>query len=282
MASRIKILLCCLSIAGFLLCCRAYSARHDGYIVGCANNTAGMLVNYAISRSGSQGLRAQDMGGLSSYMMADCCSSASAWTLYRGDFAAAVLCPDAAESFLAESKGYLLAGPLTYRTEVVASKGARQVLRVGYMNGQERQRDALRKKYGADVKCLPIMASSLPYALHIGEIDAAVLDLATAVTLDYQYASLEDEMPTAVLVVSEEFYNAPEYLALLSAFENNMKTIEEYEPFVEAMRFLFSEELGRKEYEKWRASEKKYPVPGQIARPAQQVASGSASIDYTP
>ena len=221
-------------------------------------------MNYAIASSGEEGLSSYQSEGISSYLLMDCCSSKTTWSLTSGDLDAAVLCPDAAEKFLAENKGYRIAGGLSWGTEALVYKeGAQSFEMIGYMSGQERQKRALEQLY-PDAEYMPVIMTSLSYALHVDEVDAAVLDITTAVLLDYPYITLADETPTAVLVASEEFYRSEEYLALILAWENAKAAIGEYEPFCEAMSFLFSEKVGRKEYERWLLSEEKlFQAPEQ-------------------
>lgn len=257
----------CVLIVSFLVF-GCNEKRQDSAVIGCPNNTAGMLVNYAIKHYGSNQFDIQFADGFSSYLMMDCCSSKSTWSLTSGELDAAVLCPDAAAAFLEKTDDFLLAGPLTYNSEALVFKDPGKVPEhIGFMNGQERQKEILMASYYADAAYHPVLATSLPYALSVGQIDAAVLDIATAVTLDYQYLLIESKIPTSVLVVSKDFYNSQLYPALLLSIENAAAEIKEYRPFCEAMTFLFSQEMGRKEYTKWQSAEIKFPDLSAMAVP---------------
>lgn len=232
-------------------------AEQQEIVIGCSSNTGGMLVNFALTGFADFAVTATD--GMSAYLMMDCCSTKSTWSLTSGDLDGAVLCPDAAAAFLAENDDFLLAGPLTYDTEVlvVADPGLETI---GYMNGQKRQQENLVAQYGNKPHYAPVLATSLPYALMTGQVDAAVLDIGTAIWLDYPFVPLRGEKPTTVLVVHQDFYASTEYHTLLLALENARAALADFIPFQQAMKFLFTEEIGRKEYERWLSTEIKFPV----------------------
>ena len=260
-AKKLSYLLLALIALFLLTSCREQA---DSFAIGCSNNAAGMLMSYAIAHSETDVFSVYRSEGITSCLLMDCCSTKTTWSLTSGDLDGAVLCPDAAANFLRENAGYRIAGDLSYGTEVLVYKeGSTEFLTIGYMSGQDRQKRALEALY-PNAQYVPVTVTALSYALHVDEVDAAVLDLTAAAVLDYPYITLVDDSPTTVLVVSDVFYMSAEYPALLLAWENAKAAIGEYEPFCEAMSFLFSEEVGRKEYETWLSAEKKqFPVPNR-------------------
>jgi len=258
--SFFKILILCtilmVSCFGLIAC---GEVKKQGIVIGCSNNTGGMLVNFALT--GYEGFTVTATDGISPYLMMDCCSSKSTWSLTSGELDGAVLCPDAADSFLTQNDDFLLAGPLTYDTEMLVVADPR-LETIGYMNGQERQKENLEAVYGNKPHYAPVLAASLPYALSTKQIDAAVLDIGTAIWLDYPSIPLKGNKPTTVLVVHQDFYASEEYHTLLLAIENARAALKDFDAFQQAMKFLFTEEIGRKEYEKWLSEENKFP--GQL------------------
>jgi len=252
-----------LTIFSFSLAACHEGKNQGSIIVGCSNNVGGMLVNFALTNNKSFTVKTTT-DEMSTYPMMDCCSSNSTWSLTSGELDAAVLCPDAAENFLAANKDFILAGPLTYDTEVLVVANPR-LKTIGYSNGQERQKENLIAVYGDDPEYVPIIATSLPYALSTGQIDAAVLDIGTAIWLDYTLVPLKGEEPTTVLVVQKDFYASATYENMLEAIENARVALNNFEAFQEAMRFLSTEEVGRKEYEKWLSLGIRFP--GQLKHP---------------
>lgn len=257
LTKRLKIsVLCILTIFSLaLVACR--DVEKQGSIIGCSNNVGGMLVNFALTNY--ENFTVSPTAEINPYPMMDCCSNKSTWSLTSGQLDAAVLCPEAAASFLAEHDDFILAGPLTYDTEVLVVANPR-LKTIGYMSGQDRQKKNLIAVYGNDLHYAPVLATSLPYALSTEQIDAAVLDAGTAVWLDYPFVPLQGDEPTTVLVVHKDFYASEEYKNFLSALENARAALNEFEAFQEAMKFLFTEEVGRKEFEKWLSIGIKFPA----------------------
>lgn len=224
----------------------------DPVLIGAGSDSAGLILHTSFSRSSL--FAVYETLPFDFYSVMDCCSSTSQWTLSDNSNSVNIMamCPDSAAEFIQKDDRFSIVGPLVYNADVLVTNTGEQSPKViGYMQGKERQKRILEKNYGAQVTMQPMLFYALPYALEKGRIDGAVLDIMTAVQLNYPISPLIDEEPSYVLVASKEFINSEEYKDFIRQYNatvENLKTSGELQGSLES--FLNKTELDE-EVKKW-------------------------------
>ena len=239
------------------------SNNSSEFIIGCPNSIGGMITNFAVKYYCGANIGIEEDPPISAYLVADCCSPKTGISLTSGELQGAVMCPDSAKELVEKDDRFMIVSDFTFNTEIIvfskSISSAEDVKKIGYMNGQERQRKNLEALYGDKLNYIPIMATSLPYALELGEVDAAVLDFGTGLQMDNDFIVLESDIPTTVLVIAKDFYGSEQYEALDAAIAEACKDLDNFEGFSEAMHFLSADSIDGKEFEKWLSLDRRYP-----------------------
>lgn len=176
--------------------------------MACGEDLAGRLVAHAARTAGAESVSMREISFL---QLSDCCGTQAEFALARGQFNMAVLCPDAAEKFLASGVPYRIFGGLIRNGNVLVSHGGKPPRTIGYMNGRNLQKEAVLATLGPMTEFHPITAPALPYALESGAVEAVVLDAGDAIRLShYRTTPLPYSAPTSVLLVREDLMGSKE------------------------------------------------------------------------
>ncbi|MCL2234841.1 MAG: ABC transporter substrate-binding protein [Defluviitaleaceae bacterium] len=199
---EIKVKLAALGIAAMIVAAivllGTYDEENNGLLrIASANDLAGLVINMAAGQTPeTQGLR-----------LADCCGAGAELALEAGVFDIAVLCPDAAELFLANHRPFVVWGGIVSGTNVLVSESSEAPATVGYTFGRSSQRRVAAANLGYEVDFIPMITLALPNAMAVGAVDAIVMDIFSAVeiSVDFNIKPLPHPDPTAVLVVHQDF-----------------------------------------------------------------------------
>ena len=195
-------------------------------MIACGEDLAGQIVAY-VARTGSARVSSVGMKQLSFLQLSDCCGTQAEFALAGGDFDMAVLCPDAAQKFLASGVPFRVFGGLVKNANVLVARDVAHPRTVGYMNGRDLQKQAVFANLGQEVRLHPIAAPALPYALECGAVDAVVLDAADAIRLpQYRNRALSCDAPSAVLVVHEALIGSTDFKEFVGHYNDTVGRLE--------------------------------------------------------
>ena len=222
------VLILCVALAATAVFLAAPARRPHGerLMIACGEDLAGQIVAY-VARTGSARVSSVGMKQLSFLQLSDCCGTQAEFVLAGGDFDMAVLCPDAAQKFLASGVPFRVFGGLVKNANVLVARDVAHPRTVGYMNGRDLQKQAVFANLGQEVRLHPIAAPALPYALECGAVDAVVLDAADAIRLpQYRNRALSCDAPSAVLVVHEALIGSTDFKEFVGHYNDTVGRLE--------------------------------------------------------
>ncbi len=202
-------------------------------VVAYGDDIAGLIVQKALSDLPAE--RADF--GLDAVNMGDCCGSNAQFALSTGEVDVAILCPDAVTDLEEAGKQYTMLGELVCDGNVLVTRpdSPETLAVIGYMNGRDEQRVLLEKVFGSGVALEPIFASALPYALENRAVDAIMLDVSSAIKLDYPTRSISQGEVTSVMIVRNELVSDPRLQALISAYNETVSALQNEDQLIEML-----------------------------------------------
>lgn len=194
----------CLSagITGFLSSCSRGESAEETLVVACGDDLAGIVVQSVVEQNN---ITIEKLG--MDYMsVGDCCGSNAQFALSAEEVDIAVLCPDAVKNLQDAGKDYEVLGTVVYDGNVFVKRAdsPENPEVIGYMNKRTEQLELLQEIYGTDKNYRPVFASALSYALENKDIDMAVMDITTALKLNYPMEPATSGVPTSIMVVKRE------------------------------------------------------------------------------
>lgn len=236
------------ALLAFSLLCPYLRRREEKFRIACGEDLASRLFMELIEEQ-------RDVDAVADpTVFGDCCGSYAMMSLVTGELDAALLCEDAAEKLRSLREDYVELGVISRDTDVLAlAEAGREIRRIGYMNQRDTQRRSLEAAYPS-AELFPMSPSALPTALFGGEIDAAVLDLGTALSLSLPLRKLGDGTVSAVLVAREDCLKKEAFQKLLSDYEKKLPELSNEKEITGLLsHYMREDEITEEKREQWKA-----------------------------
>ena len=219
--------------------------------IAASDDSSGLLVDYLMNRKTNLNLNIKKE--LKSHKVVDCCSNTLSMGLSSKDLDIALVCPYSANVLVNKDKSFEILGPciLNSNTFLLNSK---EIKSVGISDGRDYEKAEVYKKFGENIKIIPMINTSLPYSLEKGNVQGILIDAIKGLLLknkNYEVVSLENK-PTYVLVVSKKFKEDKRYKLFLKQFNESLKELNNPNVLNNAINTFKHIDLSRKELEIWK------------------------------
>lgn len=144
------------------------------------------------------------------------------------------MCPSAAESLIEKDSRFKIVSPLILNSDIfVIKKGVQinNVKKIGISTNRDYQSKMVKDKFGENCDVIPMLGSSLPYAMEKGIVDGLLIDYVKAEQIEGEkYPSyLGTDNVNYVLVTSTKFEKDLRYKEFLEALEVSIENFNKEE-----------------------------------------------------
>ncbi|KAF0207137.1 MAG: hypothetical protein FD171_2003 [Actinobacteria bacterium] len=239
--------------AGSAACTPVQPAGCGGSVrIGAPDDIAGMLVDRAVRLAPTNLQRTDD--GLEVYGLRDCCSTNSQYALSSDSLDLAVLCPGAAADLVSKDRRFVVIGPLIENSDVVVTRSGAIVARMGVTQNRSYQLDIVREVVGSEATVVPMMTTSLPYALEKGIVDGIVIDAVKALSVPGDRrpsAPAQGDRVTYVLVAREDLLGSERYSMAIDLLGRAAEALNDPAVFGEEASRATGRSVTAEEVEEW-------------------------------
>ena len=234
---------------GFRLYRDATGHTSEDLTIACSADAAGMIIR-SMSDNGDFDLISEEVDY---FEMGDCCGSHAQFALSTGEVDVAIMCPDAVMSLLARDEGFEVLGVVVYDGNVLVKRpnSPSELSVIGYMNHRTEQLRILKDNFGEDVTYQSMVPGALGYALENGVIDAAMLDVVTALKMGYPMQSISEGEPSSLMAVRADLIGTPELNEFIERYNKTVSSLND-EDLVRLLENYVGTEYERKEIDLWK------------------------------
>ncbi len=219
--------------AVFLLPRETYSNKIR---IGVADDSSEVIFKYMEDNKSS--LKFDINKEFETFGVKDCCSSKSQWALSSGKVDISIMCPSSAEALVKKDHRFKIISPLILNSDIfVIKKGtdANKIKKIGVSTNRTYQNNMVKDKFGNNCQAVPMLYSSLPYALEKGIVDGILTDYAKAEQLEGdKYSSYSGiDNVNYVLVTSKEFEKDSRYKEFIAVLKEAVDKLNQSQKEVE-------------------------------------------------
>ncbi len=176
----------------------------------------------------------------------------------------AILCAEAAKDFIQYSNGeFEIIGPVMQNTDIflIANDPPASISMV---QNKHYQRDLIERRFGSEIKVVPLMVGAVPYALIRGDVEAAIVDYTKAMAAEHtgtiEKTSDGFDYDSFVLVANKEFTKTALYRDFVAQFNKASHQLLEDESLLYEQVLAYANiDINEKGWEEWRI--KIVPIP---------------------
>lgn len=138
----------------------------------------------------------------------------------------AVLCAEATEVFIDASHGTFQDMGAVMKNSDVIVVAREPVGSVAMIQNKFYQRNFIVERYGKEMTVHPAMANAIPYLLARGNVDAAVIDWAKAVQIEYPFVpASEYDYASFKLISEKKFAKTKKYKQFTEIYNQSVKEL---------------------------------------------------------
>ncbi len=155
---------------------------------------------------------------------------------------------------MSQEEGYTILGPVVYNGNVLVRRpdDDRQPQTVAYMNMRAEQKKLLETYYGDSVEIVSLYPTALAYALENGAVDAVLIDLVTALKLDYPMRSISQNSVSSVMMVRNELIGTEQLNSFLHQYNEAVRELEHDDTLLKTtLRGYCGEDLSEEVLSHW-------------------------------
>ena len=147
------------------------------------------------------------------------------WSLSSEQMDLAIICKDAAESFVENNKDFQIVAPLVQNSDVFILNND-EPKNIGITQNREYQEE-LVKKYYKSSKPVSLIGSSLMYALENNTVEGVVIDGIKSLSIDRTkiQTSSEGDYDTYVLVVNKNFMKNDLFSKFIELYNDSIEEL---------------------------------------------------------
>ncbi|MEG0857869.1 MAG: ABC transporter substrate-binding (seleno)protein SaoB [Terrisporobacter sp.] len=153
------------------------------------------------------------------------------WSLSSDEVDLAIVCKDAAKSFVENNKDFQIVAPLVQNSDVfILNKDKPKT--IGITQNKDYQEELI-KKYYKNSKAVSLIGSSLMYALENNTVEGVVIDGIKSLSIDKEKipTSNKNDYDTYVLVANKDFMKSDLFLKFIKLYNNSVKELENKKVF---------------------------------------------------
>lgn len=176
----------------------------------------------------------------------------------------AILCAEAAMEFVEYSNGeFEIVGPVMQNSDIfLIAKDPPST--VAMVQNKDYQKNLITKRFGSEVKTVPLMVGAVPYALVRGDVDAGIMDYTKAMSADHagtmEKTADGSDYDSFVLVANKEFIKTELYRDFVTQFnEASHRLLADQSLLYEQVLAYANIDINEKGWEEWRI--KIVPIP---------------------
>lgn len=153
------------------------------------------------------------------------------WSLSSDEIDLAIICKNAAESFVENNKDFQIVSPLVQNSDVFILNNNKPK-NIGITQNKKYQEE-LVKEYYKNSKAVSLMGSSLVYALEDNTVEGIVIDVIKSLSIDKQKiaTSTKRDYDTYVLVANKEFMEKDLFNEFVNLYNSSVQELESEELF---------------------------------------------------
>lgn len=230
--------------------------------IGAPDDSGGLVLQVMIHEAGvGSPLRIADF---EPHPFKDCCSSAAEWALSSDELDGAVVCPDAAERLVGRDGRFEVIGPCVLNSDVYVARSEEVPGKVGVAHKREYQTALVHDRFGAHSTTIPMLPSSLPYALARGLVGGIVVDGLKALSIPEPRqvrAFGGEDVVTYVLVARKELRADPLFVGFAEAYGITAAALNDPDALADRVVRLKGVPWTQKEIDTWKSLNVRFLSP---------------------
>lgn len=165
----------------------------------------------------------------------------------------AIVCADAARKFVENDPRFEIVGVCVKNSDIFVLKNRVTPKKIGVTQNRKYQEEIVRERFGEECEIVPMLGTSLPYALENDLVDGIMVDVTKGWILngEKEKTSVNREYVTYVLLVRTDFKKNPIYKKFINVYKKSVNELESADVLLEELKSYVNNSITEGGIDKW-------------------------------